>query len=269
MVQWKLNQNANIGIKAQELILEQDRIDGLVELVSNAKKYDDVSDRLLTAFEIFSQSIVDQSVQKNADFHYGLGLKPKIIRRAGHKCCSWCHALDGEYEYPDVPKDVYRRHANCRCLVEYDPADGKHQNVHSKRLTTSGESDTIEERRKFGLDNIDTFRPSDQANVIKKYVSVNRSEAVKAARLGESHSHAGVYMDAIGKSKKQLQRSIISRVSQVERHAEKIKHPELYIPDWAEKDPRYQQGLLRKWEKDMRRNAEQAEIELAVFEERF
>ena len=269
MVQWKLNQKANIGIDAQDLILEQDRIDGLVDLVSNAKKYDDVSSTLITAFDTFSQSIVDQSVQRNADFHYKSGLSPKIIRRSGHKCCEWCRALDGEYDYPDVPKDVYRRHANCRCLVEYDPADGKHQNVHSKRLTASGESDTIEMRRKIGLDNIDTFRPNDQADIIAKHVSIDQSEVVKAARLGKRHSHEGVYLDALGKSKKQLQRSIISRVSQVERHAEKIRSPELYITDWETKDPRYKAGLLRKWEKDMRRNAEQAEIELAVFKERF
>lgn len=269
MVQWNLNQEANIGIKAQDLMLDQDRVDGLVELACKAKQFDDVSEGLRIAFETFSQSIVDQSVQKNAEFHYKAGLKPKIIRKAGSRCCEWCAKLDGEYEYPYVPRDVYRRHANCRCLVEYYPVDGKHQNVHTKRLTDIGEHDTIETRRKFGLDNIDTFRPYEQENIISRYIKLDQAETLRAARLEEPHSHAGVYMDALGKNRKQLQRSILSRVSQVERHAEKIKNPELYIADWAEKDPRYQAGLLKKWQKDMKRNAEQAEIELAVFKERF
>ena len=269
MVQWNLNEKANIGIEAQIPLLEQDRVDGLVELVSQAKQYDDVSDKLLSAFDTFSQSIVDRSIEKNASFHYNSGLKPKIIRRAERNCCAWCRSLAGEYEYPDVPKDVYRRHANCRCRVDYDPANGKYQNVYTKRLTPIGESDKIEERKRIGLDNIDTFRPGDQSDIIKRHVKVNQKEAVRAARLGEQHAHAGVYMDALSKNKKQLQRSIISRVAQVEHHAEKIRSPELYIPNWADKDPRYQAGLIRKWEKDMKRNAEQAEIELAVFKERF
>ena len=41
-------------------------------------------------------------------------------------------SLEGEYEYPDVPKDVYRRHENCDCTVEYISA-GKRQDVWTKR----------------------------------------------------------------------------------------------------------------------------------------
>ncbi|MCD7712048.1 MAG: hypothetical protein LUJ25_04920, partial [Firmicutes bacterium] len=81
--------------------------------------------------------------------------------------------------------------------------------------------------------------------------------------------HAGVYKDATTKSKEQLQKSIVSHVNQVKRHADKIKSPETYVPDWDKRSQQYKSGLLRKWEKDMKRNAEQAEIELAVFEERF
>ncbi len=38
---------------------------------------------------------------------------------------------------------------------------------------------------------------------------------------------------------------------------------------WDEKDDRQKQGLLKKWEKDLLRNAEQAEIEIEVWKERF
>lgn len=152
-VQTKLNQNAGINLKAQTADREQDRIDGLVELASNADQYDDIEDQLLSAFENFSQHIVDSTIQKNADFHYRSGLRPKIIRRAERKCCKWCRGLAGVHEYPAVDPDVYRRHENCRCTVLYDPADGKHkmQNVHTKRWTDQRDYDKLKSRNRLGL----------------------------------------------------------------------------------------------------------------------
>lgn len=268
-VQKSLNDRANIGIRPQVPEKNQDRIDGLVDFASNAEQYDQVSDKLRAAMENFSQNIVDEAVRKNAEVQYRSGLRPKIVRRAERKCCPWCAALAGEYDYPDVPDDVYRRHENCRCVVEYDPGDGRRENVHTKRWTTSGERDTIEERKRIGLDGIDTFRANDLADTIRRYVQVEREKVVEAAKAGKRHGHTGVYMDAQKKSKKQLQRSIISHTARVERHADKLDHPENYVEDWAQRDPLYRQGLMKKWEKDMRRNAEQAEIEIDVFEKRY
>lgn len=269
LVQTALNQKANIGIKAQTVPVNKDRIDGIVNKVSESDTFDDVAWVLDEPVKNFSMNVVDETLWANVSFQGRAGLQPKVIRRAERKCCEWCSQLVGVYDYPDVPDDVYRRHERCRCTVEYDPGDGRRQNVHTKRLTLPGERDIIEERKRFGLDNIDTFRPKDYTSTISSYAKIDRSAAVAAAKAGKRHGHAGVYMDAMEKSKKQLQKSIVSRVSQVERHADKIQHPENYVPDWAYKDPRYQEGLIRKWKKDMRRNAEQAEIELAVFEERF
>lgn len=269
MVQTALNQQAGIGIKAQTVAVNTDRIDGIVNKVANAEVFDDVAWVLDEPVKNFCMNVVDETLRANVTFQGKAGLRAKIIRKAERKCCDWCSQLAGEYDYPDVPDDVYRRHERCRCTVEYDPGEGRRQNVHTKRLTTPGERDIIEERKRFGLDNIDTFRPKDYASTISSYAKIDRSAAVAAAKAGKRHGHAGVYMDAMEKSKKQLQRSIVSRVSQVERHADKIQHPENYVPDWAGKDLRYQEGVIRKWKKDMRRNAEQAEIELAVFEERY
>lgn len=269
MVQTALNQKANIGIKAQTVSVNESRIDGLINLVSESDTFDDVAYVLNAPVLNFSINVVDEILKANIEFQGKAGLTPKIIRKTERKCCEWCSDLVGEYDYPDVPQDVFRRHEYCRCTVEYDPGEGRRQNVHTKRWTDPGERDIIEERRKIGLDNIDTFRPKEYASTISSYAKIDRNAAVAAAKAGKRHSHAGVYTDAVGKSKKQLQRSIVSRVSQVERHADKIAHPEKYVELWEYKDPRYQRGLLQKWEKDMRRNAEQAEIELAVFDERF
>lgn len=148
----KLNENARIGLKAKAAEKDADRINGLVNLASSAEQYDDVSEKLLTAFENFSQSIVDKTIQTNADLHYRAGLTPKIIRKSERKCCEWCANLAGEYDYPtDMPDDVFRRHENCRCTVEYDPGSGKRQNVHTKGWTTSTEDAKIESRKILGL----------------------------------------------------------------------------------------------------------------------
>lgn len=148
----KLNENARIGLKAKAAEKDADRINGLVNLASSAEQYDDVSEKLLTAFENFSQSIVDKTIQTNADLHYRAGLTPKIIRKSERKCCEWCANLAGEYDYPtDMPDDVFRCHENCRCTVEYDPGSGKRQNVHTKGWTTSTEDAKIESRKILGL----------------------------------------------------------------------------------------------------------------------
>lgn len=136
-VQKGLNDRAGIGLKVQTAELDRDRVGGLVELASNAERYDQVSGKLLSAFENFSQHTVDETIRKNADLHYNTGLSPKIIRRSNGKCCAWCRSLAGSHDYPAFDRDVYRRHDNCRCTVLYDPADGskKFQNVHSRRWT--------------------------------------------------------------------------------------------------------------------------------------
>ncbi len=134
-VQQLLNQKANIGIKAVAADLNQDRIDGIIDKVSSApyKKTQWITKEPVVNF---SQSIVDDHIKANADFHAKSGLSPKIVRRSSGKCCEWCSKLVGTYRYPEEApdgSDVWRRHNNCRCTVDYDPGDGKVQDVWSKK----------------------------------------------------------------------------------------------------------------------------------------
>lgn len=130
-----LNTKAKIGLKVVKPVLNQDRIDGIVNRASSEDRFDNVKWILDEPIVNFSQSIVDDSIRENADIHYQKGLTPRIIRKESGKCCKWCRSIAGIYAYPDVPKDVYRRHQNCRCTVDYYPGDGKVQNVHTKRIT--------------------------------------------------------------------------------------------------------------------------------------
>lgn len=134
-VQTILNKKAKIGIVGQKADLNQDRIDGLIQKIANADKFNDVKWLLDEPIVNFSQSIVDDTIRKNAQFHYDAGLSPKIIRTANSGCCDWCEEIVGTYEYKDVSdtgNNVFRRHKRCRCEVDYVPGDGRKQNAHTK-----------------------------------------------------------------------------------------------------------------------------------------
>ena len=130
-IQTELNHQAELIIKGQKAKLNQSRIDGIIERISSEKNFDDIKWILDEPIVNFSQSIVDDMVKTNAEFQANAGLKAKIIRRPDSKPCDWCIKLAGEYIYPDVPEDIYRRHDRCRCVVTFEPKKGKSTTIHS------------------------------------------------------------------------------------------------------------------------------------------
>lgn len=151
MVQTALNQKAKIGIRAQAVAVNTDRLNGIVSKVSNAEVFDDVAWVLDEPVKNFSINVVDETLKANVNFQGKAGLRPKVIRKAERKCCEWCSNLAGVYDYP-VDREVYRRHERCRCVVDYDPGDGRRQDVHTKQwLQDPEESDKISKRQVLGL----------------------------------------------------------------------------------------------------------------------
>ena len=144
-VQESLNKKANIGLKVQTSPADRDRIDGILNMATAAERYDLKAAELEDAAVNLVQHAVTDTLRRNVESHARAGLSPRIIRRAEGRACKWCRSLAGTYAYPDVPEDVYRRHENCRCTVEYDPANGskKMQNVHSKKWTGPQKYDTV------------------------------------------------------------------------------------------------------------------------------
>lgn len=133
IVQEILNKNAGMGIKAQVPKINQSRIDGIINRLDEEELFDNIKWILDEPIKNFTQAIVDDSIEKNAEFHEALGLKTKVTRIVRGDCCDWCRQIAGEYQYPNVPKDVYRRHRYCRCTVEYDPGDSRKQDVWTKQ----------------------------------------------------------------------------------------------------------------------------------------
>ena len=151
IVQQIMNKVAGIGIKPMRPQIQQDNIDGIVNRISSEEDFDDVKWILDAPVRNLVLKAMDDYIKENADFHAKAGLRPKIIRRSSGHCCEWCNQVAGTYVYPDVPKDVFRRHDNCDCIVEYYPGDGKKQNVWTKEWKYEKESDKIKERKLQGL----------------------------------------------------------------------------------------------------------------------
>lgn len=151
-VQKQLNQAAGLYLKTQIPDMNQDRINGIINRISSEPDFDKIKWMLDEPIVNFSQSIVDDSIKENADFQSRSGLRPKIIRRVSGHACKWCQSLAGSYDYRSAPDDIYRRHERCRCTVEYDPGDGRRQNIWSKIWRRPDKDDKIELRKKAGVD---------------------------------------------------------------------------------------------------------------------
>lgn len=151
-VQTKLNQAAGIRLKSQVPELNQDRIDGIVNKISDAESFEDVIWLLNDPIINFSQSVVDEAIKANASFHAKAGLQPKIERKIdGRNACKWCRALAGIYNHNETPDDIYRRHERCRCTVDYKPKDGKRQNVWSKTFKDPKKLEKINQRKMINV----------------------------------------------------------------------------------------------------------------------
>ena len=113
----------------------QERDDNLVTYAATQEDFASDAKHFVQLTENNSMMIVDDAVRDNADFHFGAGLSPRIVRKLRGRACAFCRERAGTFDYSvDMNKEVFRRHPNCHCTVEYNPGNGsrKRQNVHSK-----------------------------------------------------------------------------------------------------------------------------------------
>lgn len=145
------NAEKGIGLKAQKPALNQERITGLMNKVSDAEQYDDVAFALDEPVKNFSRSVVDDAVKTNADFQAKAGLDVKIVRSTtGSKTCDWCRRLAGTYDYADVRKtghDVWKRHAYCDCRIEYVSSSERYDVENFKKITKAENREKVAERK--------------------------------------------------------------------------------------------------------------------------
>ncbi len=71
--------------------------------------YDSLLDELFGAYDDF--------IKENVEIRAKAGLTETITIEAIGGCCDWCSKLEGTYKYGEEPKDVYKKHDNCTCVV--------------------------------------------------------------------------------------------------------------------------------------------------------
>ena len=132
IVQQAINDGARIGMKPVTAPINNDRLNGILNKATS-DLYENTKWVLDEPVKNYMQSIPVEHLEKNFKTQGRSGLKPKLIRKMVGGCCDWCRNLAGTYSYPNVPPDVYKRHRNCRCTVDYYPTGkGKSQNVWDK-----------------------------------------------------------------------------------------------------------------------------------------
>lgn len=181
IVQKNINEKANLGLKPVEPKIDLERAEGLAQNVAEQESYEKATARMHTGLDNFSQHTVDEHLRQNARFHWKTGMNPKIVRKADSGACKWCRALAGTYDYEDVKdtgNDVFRRHENCDCTVEFIVGK-KAQDVWSKA----------------------TYRRDDRKDRVN---SIKRIEETRARQVEELRNARVTRTKAIEKIQKEL-----------------------------------------------------------------
>lgn len=134
-IQKLLNEKAGLGLAAKRAAFDSSAAKNLAQKVADVAQTEGLERAqwvLNEPVKTFNRKVVDETIKANVDFQAKAGLRPIIRRTIVGGCCEWCAALAGQWNYGEEPKDVYRRHERCRCLVLFIPGDGRRQNVHTK-----------------------------------------------------------------------------------------------------------------------------------------
>lgn len=145
-VQERLDAQQGLHIKPVKPDFPEERIRDIAGAASTASmnKNEEKEERRLTSpVENVVQSFYSDYVRENADLRSKAGLNAYIIRRTSGRCCPWCADLAGRYRYEDAPSDIYARHDNCTCTVDF-VTNNYRQDVWNKRKYSL----SPEERRK-------------------------------------------------------------------------------------------------------------------------
>ena len=121
-VQETLNADAGLGLRYIEPVFDRDRAYGIVTELLNNPEFVNIEDTFYDQLANFSQNVVDESIRSNAGAMARAGVQSRVIRVAEHGACKWCRAIAGNYDYNEVKNtgnDVWRRHENCRCTIDY------------------------------------------------------------------------------------------------------------------------------------------------------
>ena len=128
------DESDGIGLNGLSADFPEERAAGLVEKLSGSENVEEARKYLGEPIVNFHMHGYDSWVHTNAKFRAEVGMTSRIIRRGHFGMCAWCAALVGTFEYDEdsMPRDVFRRHKYCKCVILFSSGRGKVQDVHSK-----------------------------------------------------------------------------------------------------------------------------------------
>lgn len=138
-VQKNIDKKQGVKLKAVTAEYPAERVDALAQKIEDMIEKNDMEElaKLLgEPVKNINLSFVDDFIKANAGARYAAGMQTKIVRTPDAHACRWCRNLAGTFNYESLPNnsDVYKRHDNCHCLVEF--INGEYtQNVHTKAKT--------------------------------------------------------------------------------------------------------------------------------------
>lgn len=161
--------------------------------------------------------------------------------------------LDGQIREVDEPFEVDGKTAmfpgdfgnpaedcNCRCASLTRARWGLDED----------ELQTLKDRAKyFGLDKTKDFK-----DFKKKYLKAASEPLEKSSKSSTIKPGLQFFAEKdIAKQKSSsLKKGLAKYKEQIADHQKKIDHPEDYVEDWASKDVRYQNGLKKHWQKEIK-----------------
>lgn len=176
-----IDEQQNIGIGSMLPEFPEGRIDGLVDKATARGLEEDLIRWLGEPVINNCEAFADDFVKENAKFRAEIGMESTIERIAKYKCCEWCAAIAGKYKYGTEPKDIYRRHEFCRCIVTFHSQKGKNQNVWSKEKWQSTPEEITQRKNFVGEENFSAREKIQQAQRLARDQLI--SEYAKAAEI--------------------------------------------------------------------------------------
>lgn len=113
------NKSMGLGIGVKDEEIDQENIDSIIDMISADDDYDNHATLFEMACATFAKHVVDRNMKCNADFHKSLGLKVLIVRIADSNGCEWCASQAGTYDISKAPNDIWGRHNDCNCSIDY------------------------------------------------------------------------------------------------------------------------------------------------------
>lgn len=117
-IQAVTNSTAGIGIKPIRPPIQQERLDGLLELIVSGDFAENIH-HLIEPVRNIVDHFGDYHTEKNTEFLSNSGVDIYVTRLAESTACAWCREREGTYRgYRDAhDNQVFERHEGCRCAV--------------------------------------------------------------------------------------------------------------------------------------------------------